>query len=115
MSAVALRRRPAKQAEPIDAVEKPEAAQRRDITINLRATTAWRSLVDHAAAILEKSRSEFIIDATRRKAEDVLLDQRYFVLDEKGYRAFLNLLDEPPMPNEELKKLLKRKPLWQKQ
>ena len=103
-SAAALRRQDTNRPRP----------ERRSVTINLRATEAWRALVDHAASMLEKTRSEFIIDATRRQAEDVLLDQRFFVLDDERYRAFQNILDEPPMPNDELKKLMSRKAPWQK-
>jgi uncharacterized protein (DUF1778 family) len=88
--------------------------ERRSVTINLRATEAWRALVDHAASLMEKTRTDFIIDATRRQAEDVLLDQRYFVLDEKRYAAFVNILEEPPMPNDQLKKLVSRKAPWQR-
>ena len=87
--------------------------ERRSVSINLRATEAWRVLVDHAASLLEKTRTDFIIEATRRQAEDVLLDQRFFALDERRYRAFANILNEPPMPNDELKKLMSRKAPWQ--
>ena len=87
---------------------------RRNVTINLRATEAWRALVDRAASLMEKTRTDFIIDASRRQAEDVLLDQRFFTLDEKGYQAFVRVLDEPPPPNEELKKLMSGKAPWQK-
>ncbi len=93
----------------------PHRAERRSVTINLRATETWRALVDHAASLLEKTRTDFIIEATRRQAEDVLLDQKFFELDEKRYRAFVNILDEPPMPNDELRKLMGRKAPWQKE
>lgn len=102
MTAAALRRHDSNRPE------------RRSVSINLRATEAWRALVDHAATMLEKTRTDFIIEATRRQAEDVLLDQRNFVLDEKRHQAFVKILDEPPMPNDELKKLMRRKPIWQK-
>jgi len=105
MTAAALRRH---------GTNRPARSERRSVTINLRATETWRALVDHAASLTEKTRTDFIIDATRRQAEDVLLDQRFFVLDEERYRSFLNILDEPPMPNEELKKLMSRKAPWQK-
>ncbi len=88
--------------------------ERRSVTINLRATEAWRALVDHAASLTEKTRTDFIIEATRRKAEDVLLDQRHFVLNERDYRAFMDILDQPPPPNDELKDLMRRKAPWQK-
>ena len=88
--------------------------ERRSVTINFRATEAWRTLTDHAAALMEKTRTDFIIEATRRQAEDVLLDQKLFDLDEARYQAFINILDNPPMPNEELIKLMNRKAPWQK-
>jgi uncharacterized protein (DUF1778 family) len=87
--------------------------KRRDITINVRATTQWRALVDRAASLLGQSRTEFILDSTRRHAEDVLLDQRLFVLDEKRYQAFVRLLDAPPMPNAELRKLMSSRAPWE--
>lgn len=92
----------------------PARPSRRGVIINLRATEAWRSLVDRAASLLEKTRTDFIIEATRRQAEDVLLDQKFFELDEERYRAFLNILDNPPPPNEELRKLMNRKAPWHK-
>jgi uncharacterized protein (DUF1778 family) len=55
-----------------------------------------------------------MLDSARRRAEDVLLDQKLFILDEEKYEAFLNLLDEPPKPTEELKKLLATKAPWEK-
>ena len=91
--------------------DRPE---RRSVTIALRATEAWRALVDHAASLTEQTRTDFIIDATRRQAEDVLLDQRFFALDEQRYRAFMAILDEPPPPTEALRELLNRKAPWQK-
>lgn len=87
---------------------------RRDVNINLRATEAWRSLVDRAASLLEKTRTDFIIEATRRQAEDVLLDQKFFELDDRRYQVLVEILDKPPAPNEELTKLMSRKAPWQK-
>jgi uncharacterized protein (DUF1778 family) len=55
-----------------------------------------------------------MLDSARLRAEDVLLDQRLFFLNENEYRDFLNLLDEPAKPTEELRKLLTAKPPWEK-
>jgi len=63
---------------------------------------------------MEKTRTDFIIDATRQQAEDVLLDQKVFDLDDKRYRAFLAILDNPPPPNKALIDLMNRKAPWQK-
>lgn len=91
-----------------------ERTERRGVTINLRATETWRALIDRAASLTEKTRTDFIIEATRRQAEDVLLDQRFFELDEERYRAFMQVLDNPPAPNEALIRLMNKKAPWQK-
>jgi uncharacterized protein (DUF1778 family) len=89
------------------------APARRDVTINLRASTGLRDLIDRAAAALGQNRSEFMLDTARKRAEDVLLDQQLFELDDDRYQQFLALIDNPPEPNEALKKLLATKAPWE--
>jgi len=86
----------------------------RGVTINLHASAHLRDLIDRAAALLGQNRTDFMLDSARLRAEDVLLDQKLFSLDENQYRDFLNLLDEPPKPTEELRKLLSAKAPWEK-
>lgn len=83
-------------------------------SINLRIETHTRQLIDDAAAILGKTRTEFMIESARRQAIDVLLDQRLFVLDADRYDAFIYALDNPPAPGAKLRSLLRRVPAWQK-
>jgi len=83
-------------------------------SINLRIETNTRKLIDDAAAIVGKTRTEFMIDSARRQAIDVLLDQRLFVLDSGRYDAFMQALDNPPAPGRKLRSLLRRVPAWQK-
>ena len=65
----------------------------RDVTINLRAKRGQRALIDKAAAALGKNRSDFMLEAACREAESVLLDRRYFALDEAAFRRFMDELD----------------------
>ncbi|ODT17896.1 MAG: antitoxin [Kaistia sp. SCN 65-12] len=83
-------------------------------SINLRIETGIRQLIDDAAAILGKTRTEFMIESARQQAVDVLLDQRLFTLDPERYDAFMQALDKPPAPGPKLKTLLRRTPAWQK-
>ena len=91
-----------------------DEAQRRDVNINLRAPAQVKELIDRAARLLGKSRSEFMLDSARKCAEDVLLDQRIFGLDEKSHAALLKSLSEPPKPAAKLRKLLASKSPWEK-
>lgn len=81
-------------------------------SINLRIETQTRQLIDEAAAVLGKTRTEFMIESARAQAIDVLLDQRLFVLDNARFDSFVRSLDDPPAPGPKLKALLKRSPAW---
>lgn len=82
-------------------------------SVNLRIDTRTRQFIDDAAAILGKTRTEFMIESARGHAIDVLLDQRLFVLDSDRYDAFMHALDNPPAPGPKLRSLLRRVPAWQ--
>ena len=48
----------------------------RDTTIiKLRAMPEQRNLIDHAAAVLETNRSDFMLEVACERAQVVLLDQ----------------------------------------
>jgi uncharacterized protein (DUF1778 family) len=83
-------------------------------TINLRIEAHTRHLIDDAAALLGKTRTEFMIDSARRQAIDVLVDQRLFTLDPERYDAFVHALDNPPAPGPKLRALLRRSPAWKR-
>ena len=55
-----------------------------------------RDLIDKAADVRGKSRTEFMVEASLREAEDTLLDQTLVRVDKKTYNHFLNVLDRPP-------------------
>lgn len=70
----------------------------RDAAINLRARPEQRELIDQAAQLLGKSRSDFILEAACDKAQAMLIDQLLFTLNDKDFKQFNKLLNEPPFP-----------------
>jgi uncharacterized protein (DUF1778 family) len=86
---------------------------RSDTTINIRVSKMWRDLIDNAASVLGKTRTDFVVESARNHAIDVLLDQRFFSLKGDQYEAFLQVLDKPPLPSERLKRLLASKSPWE--
>lgn len=84
----------------------------RDVTINLRANRNQRAVIDRAAETLGKNRSDFMLEAACREAETVLLDRRYFQLDDAEFRKFTAALDKPPADNPRLRRLLAAKAPW---
>jgi uncharacterized protein (DUF1778 family) len=85
----------------------------RTAPINLRALDSQRNLIDRAAALLGKNRSDFMLEAACREAENVLLDQRLFMLDQTNFDAFNQALDAPVKDNPALRKLMTRKSPWE--
>ena len=88
--------------------------QPRDVTINLRANQRQRALIDRAAHVLGKNRSDFMLDAACRAADAVLLDRRFFLLDERAYKRFAAALDKPPADNPRLRRLLASRAPWER-
>ena len=64
--------------------------------VNLRIRSDIGALIDRAAKAQGKTRSDFMIDAARRAAEESLLDQALVRVDQKTYDYFVEVLDRPP-------------------
>ena len=86
----------------------------RDAPINLRALPEQRDLIDRAATLLGKNRSDFMLETACREAESVLLDRRTFALDEATWERFTALLDAPPRDLPQLRKLLSTPAPWER-
>jgi len=84
----------------------------RDAAINLRALPAQRDLIDQAASLLGKNRSDFMLEAACDRAQTVVLDQIFFSLDVDKFRQFTAMLDAPPGPNPGLERLMAIKAPW---
>ena len=76
------------------------------VTLSIRAKSGQRDLIDQAAQRQGRSRSDFMLDAACREAEDVLLDQTFFALDADRFAAFQAMLDAPPAPTDRLRRML---------
>lgn len=86
-------------------------APKRD-TLNIRIKPEDREMIDRAAQARGKTRTDFILDATRRAVEDTLLDRTVFSVSPETYAAFLARLDAPAQPNEALRRTLRTPAPW---
>ena len=85
----------------------------RAAAINLRALPEQRDLIDHAAHLLGKIRSDFMLEVACERAQSVLLDQVFFGLDAEKFQQFTAMLDAPPSANEGLERLMAIKAPWE--
>ncbi|MGH7783918.1 MAG: DUF1778 domain-containing protein [Candidatus Binatia bacterium] len=86
--------------------------QTRNEIINLRASRRQKQLIDQAAELLDRSRSDFMLEVACREAQALLLDQNHFSLSKDKFKRFMAALDEPPKENAKLQKLLQTKAPW---
>jgi uncharacterized protein (DUF1778 family) len=82
-------------------------------TLNMRIKPEDRSLFDWAAKVQGKTRTDFIIEAARRAAEEALLDRAIIQVSAKAYVEFVARLDAPPSPNKRLKRTMQTKAPWE--
>jgi uncharacterized protein (DUF1778 family) len=62
-------------------------------SLNLRIKPELRDLIDRAAQLVGKNRTDFVLEAARCAAEDALLDRTVFSVSPKDYAEFLRPLD----------------------
>ncbi|MSP00477.1 MAG: DUF1778 domain-containing protein [Acetobacteraceae bacterium] len=81
--------------------------------VDLRMTPTAKYVLRQAAAVANKTLTEFLLDSSLHAAHDTLADRRLFVLDERQWDEFTAALDAPPADNPLLRALLARKPAWE--
>lgn len=89
-----------------------DTAETRSERVDLRMTPAAKRTLQQAAAVRNKTLTEFLLDSGMTAAFDALADRRVFQLDAERWASFMAALDEPPKENPALRKLLARKPRW---
>ena len=83
-------------------------------TLNLRIKPELRALIDRAAEATGKNRTDFVLNAARHAAEDVLLDRTELLVTPEAYAEFLARLDAPSGPNPRLLRSLGTPAPWEK-
>jgi uncharacterized protein (DUF1778 family) len=85
----------------------------RNHTINIRVKESQRNLIDKAASVSGKTRSDFMLEVACKEAENVLLNRTFFNLDDEKYQEFMAILDAPAKADKELRDFLTAKSPWE--
>jgi len=94
-------------------MELTESRPNRRSTLNLRIKPEMRSMIDRAAALLGKSRTDFVLEAAHMAAEDALLSQTLIRVNPEAFAAFNAALDAPPRPNAALRTTMTTAAPWE--
>ena len=82
--------------------------------LGLRTTPAQAALIQRAAEATRKSVTEFVLTSVCEKAEQTLLDQRLFMVDEQTWLAFQDALERPAQVKKGMQSLLAEPAIWEK-
>ncbi len=80
--------------------------------LSLRLPASDMAMIDRAAALRGRSRTEFMRDAAVRAAEDVVLETIPVRMSHEGFQSFMAAVAAPAEPVAEMVTLLQRPAPW---
>ncbi|GAA5666631.1 hypothetical protein CN884_22315 [Ochrobactrum sp. 30A/1000/2015] len=88
-------------------------AERKEYPISMRLPEADVAMIDRAATLRGRSRTDFVRDAAVRAAEEVVMEQGLIRMSPEGFDAFMEVLAAPAAPVPEMVELAKRPAPWE--
>jgi uncharacterized protein (DUF1778 family) len=73
--------------------------------LDLRLTPVAKQMLQKAAAAVQRSVSDFVLESALARAEEALADRRHFGLNAEQWEAFILALDAPPRELPRVKQL----------
>jgi uncharacterized protein (DUF1778 family) len=91
----------------------PRAAFRKDHPISMRLPESDVAIIDRAAGLRGRSRTDFVREAAVRAAEETLMASDPIRMSARGFAEFQRVLSEPAKPIPRLVELLQRPAPWE--
>jgi uncharacterized protein (DUF1778 family) len=91
----------------------PRAVERKEHPLSMRLPETDIAIIDRAAALRGRSRTDFVRDAAVRAAEDVLMETAPIRMSPAGFKAFMAALSGPATPVPEMIELVQRAAPWE--
>lgn len=88
------------------------AVKRKDYPLSMRLPEADIAVIDRAAHLRGRSRTDFVRDAAVRAAEEVLMENTFLRMSEDGFSAFMHAVNSPAEPVPAMVELFSRKASW---
>jgi uncharacterized protein (DUF1778 family) len=87
--------------------------ERKEHPLSMRLPETDIAIIDRAATLRGRSRTEFVRDAAVRAAEDVLMQTAPIRMSATGFKAFMAALSGPATAVPEMVELFRRKAPWE--
>ena len=89
------------------------AAERKDHPLSMRLPAADLAIIDRAASLRGRSRTDFVREAAVRAAEEVLMERTLIRMSPAGFAAFRAAIEAPAAPVQAMVELLRRPAPWE--
>jgi uncharacterized protein (DUF1778 family) len=91
----------------------PRTVKRKEHPLSMRLPAGDIAIIDRAASLRGRSRTDFVRDAAVRAAEDVLMESSPVRMSAAGFKAFLAALSGPATAVPEMVEVLRRAAPWE--
>ncbi|HXP73143.1 MAG TPA: DUF1778 domain-containing protein [Stellaceae bacterium] len=89
------------------------SAKRKDHPLSMRLPEADIAIIDRAADLRGRSRTDFVREAAVRAAEEIIMENALIRMSPKGFSAFMSAIAAPAAAVPEMVTLLKRSAPWE--
>jgi uncharacterized protein (DUF1778 family) len=89
-------------------------SRRREYPLSMRLPEGDIAIIDRAADLRGRSRTDFVRDAAVRAAEEVLMESTLLRMSPEGFEAFIQAVSAPAAPVPEMVASLRHKAPWEK-
>jgi uncharacterized protein (DUF1778 family) len=94
-------------------IAMPRVVKRREHPLSMRLPETDIAIIDRAASLRGRSRTDFVREAAVRAAEDVLMETAPIRMSSAGFKAFIAALSKPAGAVPEMIELLQRAAPWE--
>lgn len=91
------------------------ASKRKDHPLSMRLPDADLAIIDRAASLRGRSRTEFVRDAAVRAAEDVLMDIGLVRMSHDGFTSFMAAVSAPATAVPAMVEVLQHPEPWEQE
>ncbi len=86
---------------------------RKEYPLSMRLPEADIAVIDRAASLRGRSRTDFVREAAVRAAEEVVMEKALIRMSPAAFKALMDELESPPTPVGAMVKVFQRKAPWE--
>jgi uncharacterized protein (DUF1778 family) len=90
------------------------ASARKSYPLSMRLPEADIAIIDRAARLRGRSRTQFVRDAAVRAAEEAVMEERPIRMSPEDFEAFVAMLEQPPEAVPAMVELFRRRAPWER-